>query len=186
MRVSSVTDRQTTDLQHDALIAAGVDARHLYEDHASGARDDRTGLAEAMAFARPGDTLIVWKLDRLGCSLPHLIQIVTELKDRQIGFRSLTEGMDTTTAAGKLLFHMFGALAEYERSMTQECIMAGLAAAKRRGRVGGRPVSIDNERLGAIRTALDGGMSKSAACRAFGVKRSTLIDALNRVAGQKL
>ena len=186
MRVSSVTDRQTTDLQRDALIAVGVDARHLYEDHASGAKDDRTGLAEAMAFAQPGDTIVVWKLDRLGRSLPHLIQIITELQDRQIGFRSLTEGMDTTTASGKLLFHVFGALAEYERSMTQERIMAGLAAAKRRGRVGGRPVSIDSERLDAISTAIDGGMSKSAACRAFGVKRSTLIDALNRFADRKL
>ena len=102
MRVSSEADRQTTDLQRDALLAAGVDARHLFEDHASGAKDDRPGLVEALAYVHPGDVLVVWKLDRLGRSLSHLLSIVNTLKEKQVAFRSLTEGMDTTTASGEL------------------------------------------------------------------------------------
>ena len=181
MRVSSDSDRQNTDLQRDALLAAGVDARHLFEDHASGTRDDRPGLSKALEFLRPGDVLVVWKLDRLGRSLPHLLSIVTTLKDRQVAFRSLTEGMDTTTASGELLFHVFGALAQYERALTHERVIAGLAAAKRRGRVGGRPAAIVGEKREAIIAALNGGMSKAAVCRNFGVKRTTLIDTLARV-----
>ena len=111
MRVSSDSDRQSTDLQRDALLTAGIDVRHLFEDHASGAKGDRTGLAQALEFVRPGDVLIVWKLDRLGRSLSHLLAIVNLLKDKQVAFRSLTEGMDTTTPSGELLFHVFGALA---------------------------------------------------------------------------
>ena len=129
MRVSSESDRQNTDLQRDALLAVGVDARHLYEDRASGARDNRPGLAQALEFVRPGDVLVVWKLDRLGRSLQHLLTIVNTLRDRQVAFRSLTEGMDTTTASGELLFHVFGALAQYERALTKERVTAGLAAA---------------------------------------------------------
>ena len=181
MRVSSDSDRQNTDLQRDALLAAGVDARHLFEDHASGARDDRHGLSKALEFVRPGDVLVVWKLDRLGRSLSHLLSIVTTLKDMQVAFRSLTEGMDTTTASGELLFHVFGALAQYERALTHERVIAGLAAAKRRGRVGGRPAAIVGEKREAIIAALNGGMSKAAVCRNFGVKRTTLIDTLARV-----
>ncbi len=180
MRVSSDSDRQNTDLQRDALLAAGVDARHLFEDHASGVRDDRPGLSKALGFVRPGDMLVVWKLDRLGRSLSHLLSIVTMLKDRQVAFRSLTEGMDTTTASGELLFHVFGALAQYERALTHERVIAGLAAAKRRGRVGGRPAAIVGEKREAIIAALNGGMSKAAVCRNFGVKRTTLIDTLAR------
>ena len=104
MRVSSDSDRQTTDLQRDALLSAGVDSRHLFEDHASGAKDDRCGLAKALEFVKSSDVLVVWKLDRLGRSLSHLLSIVNELKDKQAAFRSLTEGMDTTTASGELLF----------------------------------------------------------------------------------
>jgi len=181
MRVSSDSDRQNTDLQRDALLAAGVDARHLFEDHASGAGDDRPGLSKALEFVRPGDMLVVWKLDRLGRSLSHLLSIVTTLKDKQVAFRSLTEGMDTTTASGELLFHVFGALAQYERALTHERVIAGLAAAKRRGRAGGRPVVIVGEKRDAIIAALDGGMSKAAVCRNFGVKRTTLIETLARV-----
>src|ERR1035437_7425344 len=120
MRVSPDPDRQTTNLQRDALLAAGVDSRHLFEDRASGAKDDRLGLLEALAFVRPGDVLVVWKLDRLGRSLSHLLSIVNALKEKQVAFRSLTEGMDTTTPSGELLFHVFGALAQYERALTQE------------------------------------------------------------------
>src|SRR5919106_6140230 len=114
MRVSSDNNRQTTDLQRDALIRAGVDERHLFEDKASGARDDRPGLARALAYVQPGDCLVVWKLDRLGRSLPHLLSIVTDLQSRGIAFRSLTEQMDTTTPHGEFLFSVFGALAQYE------------------------------------------------------------------------
>lgn len=129
----------------------------------------------------PGDVLVVWKLDRLGRSLSHLLSIVTTLKDKQVAFRSLTEGMDTTTASGELLFHVFGALAQYERALIQERVIAGLAAAKRRGRIGGRPAAIVGEKRDAIIAALNGGMSKAAVCRNFGVKRTTLIDTLARI-----
>ncbi|WP_163836109.1 recombinase family protein [Spartinivicinus ruber] len=181
MRVSSDSDRQNTDLQRDALLAAGVDERFLFEDHASGVKDDRPGLSKALAFVNPGDVLIVWKLDRLGRSLSHLLTIINTLQERKVSFRSLTEGMDTTTASGELLFQVFGALAQYERSLIRERVIAGLAAAKRRGRVGGRPLAITGEKLEAIITALDSGMSKAAVCRNFGVKRTTLIDTLARV-----
>jgi DNA invertase Pin-like site-specific DNA recombinase len=112
MRVSSDSDRQSTNLQRDALLAAGVDERHLFEDHALGAKDDRRGLISALAFVRAGDVLVVWKLDRLGRSLSHLLTIINSLRERKVAFRSLTEGMDTTTASGELLFHVFGALAQ--------------------------------------------------------------------------
>ena len=181
MRVSSESDRQSTDLQRDALLAVGVDARHLFEDHASGAKDDRPGLAKALAFVRPADVLVVWKLDRLGRSLSHLLALVNALKEKQVAFRSLTEGMDTTTASGELLFHVFGALAQYERALIRERVVAGLAAARRRGRIGGRPPAIIGEKLEAILGALDGGMSKAAVCRNFGVKRTTSIETLTRV-----
>lgn len=181
MRVSSDSDRQSTDLQRDALLSAGVDARHLFEDHASGAKDDRPGLAQALDFVRSGDVLVVWKLDRLGRSLSHLLTIINTLKEKEVAFRSLTEGMDTTKPSGELLFHVFGALSQYERALIQERVVAGLAAAKRRGRIGGRPPVIVGEKLETIIAALDGGMSKAAVCRNFGVKRSTLIDTLARL-----
>jgi DNA invertase Pin-like site-specific DNA recombinase len=181
LRVSSDSDRQTTDLQRDALLVVGVDERHLFEDRASGAQDDRPGLISALAFVRPGDVLIVWKLDRLGRSLSHLLTIINSLRERKVGFRSLTEGMDTTTASGELLFHVFGALAQYERALTRERVIAGLAAAKRRGRVGGRPPAIAGEKREAVIAALEAGMSKAAVCRNFGVKRTTLIETLARL-----
>lgn len=180
MRVSSDNDRQTTALQHDALISAGVDARHLFEDKASGARDDRPGLKRCLDFLKAGDTLVVWKLDRLGRSLPHLLNIVASLRHGGVAFRSLTEGMDTNTPHGELLFHIFGALAQYERALTRERVQAGLAAARRRGRRGGRPTAIETEKLEAVIAALEGGASKAAVCRTFGIARSTLIDTLGR------
>ena len=189
MRVSTDSDRQVLDLQRDALLAAGVDERHLFEDRTSGSRSDRAGLAKALAFLRPGDCLVVWKLDRLGRSLPHLLSTVTDLKLRGIAFRSLTEQMDTTTPQGEFLFHVFGALAQFERSLIQERVQAGLAAARRRGRRGGRPAAIDTEKLAAVTAALEGGASKAAVCRTFGIKRSTLIDSLARIgwsAGRKV
>jgi len=125
--------------------------------------------------------LVVWKLDRLGRSLSHLLAIVTSLKDKRVAFRSLTENLDTTTPSGEFLFQVFGALAQYERALIQERVVAGLAAARKRGRIGGRPQAITGEKLDAIIAALDSGMSKAAVCRNFGVKRTTLIETLARV-----
>jgi DNA invertase Pin-like site-specific DNA recombinase len=181
MRVSSDGDRQVMDLQRDALLAAGVDERHLFEDRASGSRDDRAGLAKALDFLKPGDCFVVWKLDRLGRSLSHLLATVNDLKQRGVAFRSLTEQMDTTTPQGEFLFHVFGALSQFERSLIQERVKAGLAAARRRGRRGGRPVAIDTEKMAAVVAALDGGATKASVCRTFAVKRSTLIDTLTRI-----
>ena len=181
MRVSSDSDRQSTDLQRDALLKAGVDVRNIFEDRASGARDDRTGLGKALEYVNPGDVFVVWKLDRLGRSLTHLISIVNELREKRVAFCSLTENMDTSTPSGELFFHVFGALAQYERALIQERVVAGLAAARQRGRIGGRPPSIVGEKLDAIIAALDSGMSKAAVCRNFGVKRTTLIETLARV-----
>ena len=181
MRVSSSGDRQVLDLQRDALLAAGVDARHLFEDRVTGSRGDRVGLTKALAFMKPGDCLVVWKLDRLGRSLPHLLATVTDLKKRGIAFRSLTEQMDNTTPHGEFLFHILGSLAQFERSLIQERVQAGLAAARRRGRHGGRPRTIDAEKLAAVTAALDNGATKAAVCRTFGIKRSTLIDTLARI-----
>jgi DNA invertase Pin-like site-specific DNA recombinase len=181
MRVSSADERQSVDLQRDALIAAGVEERHLHQDRASGARDDRPGLKTCLADLRAGDTLIVWKLDRLGRSLSHLLQIVTDLRSRDVAFRSLTEQMDTTTAHGELLFNLFGSLAQYERALITERVNAGLAAAKRRGRHGGRPVALDAEKVDQVIAALEGGASKASVSRSFQVPRSTLLDTLARV-----
>ena len=181
MRVSTSGDRQVLDLQRDALLAAGVDARHLFEDRVTRSRGDRVGLTKALAFLKPGDCLVVWKLDRLGRSLPHLLATVTALKNRGIAFRSLTEQKDTTTPQGEFLFHIFGSLALFERSLIQERVQAGLAAARRRGRHGGRPTALDTEKLAAVTSALDAGATKAAVCRTFGIKRSTLIDSLARI-----
>jgi len=182
MRVSSENnDKQSTDLQLDALLAAGVDKRNIFQDYASGSKDNRLGLKEALEFLKAGDTLIVWKLDRLGRSLPHLIETINLLKEKDVQFKSLTEGMDTSSISGELLFHIVGALAQFERNIIKERVNAGLAAAKKRGRVGGRPKAISEEKLELICEALNNGMSKAAVCRTFDVKRSTLIDTLNRI-----
>jgi DNA invertase Pin-like site-specific DNA recombinase len=180
MRISTSDERQSVDLQHDALLSAGVDERHLHQDRASGARDDRPGLKACVDDLRAGDVLVVWKLDRLGRSLSHLIKIVEQLKERGVAFRSLTEAIDTTSAHGTFLFNLFGTLAEYERALITERVNAGLAAARRRGCKGGRPPSIDAERIDQIIAALDGGASKASVCRSFKVPRSTLIDMLRR------
>ena len=135
----STTD-QTLDLQKDALQKAGCD--RIFTDTASGAKAERTGLDEALSYVRPGDTLVVWRLDRLGRSLRHLIETITALDNRKIGFKSTTESIDTTTSGGKLIFHIFGALAEFERDIIRERTQAGLTAARARGRKGGRPKAL--------------------------------------------
>src|SRR5207253_4553902 len=131
------TQEQTLDLQKDALEKLGVS--RIFTDTASGAKAERPGLTEALAYVRAGDTLVVWRLDRLGRSLKHLIETITTLNNRKIGFQSITENIDTTTSGGKLIFHMFGALAEFERDIIRERTKAGLQAARARGRLGGRP-----------------------------------------------
>ena len=181
MRVSSENDRQVLDLQYDALIQAGVDPRNIYQDKASGAKDNREGLQKALDFLQTGDCLIVWKLDRLGRSLINLINIVEGFKTKGIGFKSITEQMDTTTPHGEFLFSVFGALAQYERALTKERIMAGLSAAKKRGKIGGRPGAISTETMLAIKEALNAGTSKAAICRTFKVKRTTLYDNLEKI-----
>ncbi len=181
MRVSSETDRQNTNLQKDALIQEGIDERHIFKDNMSGARDDRPGLKAVLKYLKEGDTLVVWKLDRLGRSLTHLLRIVTDLKEKKIAFKSLTENMDTSTAHGEFIFNLFGSLAQYERALTRERILAGLEAAKKRGRIGGRPRKIDMEKLSMIRDLLKNGKSKAEICRTFNIRRSTLNDSLNRM-----
>jgi len=131
------TQDQNLDLQTDALRGAGCDK--IFTEHASGGDRARVALAKALAYCRAGDVFVVWKLDRAGRSLVHLIEIVNELKTRGIGFKSLNDSIDTTTAAGSLMFHIMGAFAEFERSVIRERTLAGLAAARARGRIGGRP-----------------------------------------------
>jgi DNA invertase Pin-like site-specific DNA recombinase len=158
--------------------------RHLFEDKASGARDARPGLQQALDYVRPGDCLGVWKLDRPGRSLSHLLSIVTTFQVQGVAFRSLTEQMDTTIPQGTFLLSVFGALAQYERALTQERMRAGLEAARRRGKRGGRPQAISAEKLETILASLHAGASKASLCRTFGVKRTTLSDALACVAAQ--
>jgi DNA invertase Pin-like site-specific DNA recombinase len=133
------TDEQHLDLQRDALLKAGVAAKDLYTDKVTGVKSERPGLQTALSHLREGDTFIVWRLDRLGRSLKHLIETVTMLKEQGISFKSLTENIDTSTATGTLVFQIFGALAEFERNLIKERTMAGLQAARARGRTGGRP-----------------------------------------------
>ena len=181
MRVSSETDRQNTNLQKDALIKCNIDERNIYEDNMSGIRDDRPGLKAALEYLKEGDTLVVWKLDRLGRSLPHLLKIVTNLQKRNIGFKSITENMDTSTAHGEFIFNLFGSLAQYERSLARERILAGLESAKKRGKVGGRPRKINDEKLETIVALINNGTSKAQICRNFDIPRSTLNDSLRRI-----
>src|ERR687897_8179 len=139
------TTEQHLHLQQDALSAAGC--LKIYTDTISGTKSERKGLTEALDYVRGGDTLVVWRLDRLGRSLKHLIETITNLQGRNIGFKSITENIDTTTSGGKLIFHIFGALAEFERDIIKERTRAGLSAARARGRLSGRPrSSLSDER----------------------------------------
>lgn len=166
------TAEQSLDLQKDALAAAGCGK--VFEDVLSGAKADRPGLAAALEYARESDTLLVWKLDRLGRSLPHLIETVRVLESRGVGFKSLQEQIDTTTGGGKLVFHIFGALAEFERDLIRERTAAGLVAARARGRKGGRP-KIMNEQMIKMAQALraDRSLSVAEICQQLGVSETT-------------
>lgn len=172
----STTDQDPA-LQRDALAEIGC--LRVYQDHCSGARSDRPQLAAALEFLREGDVLVVWRLDRLGRNLMHLIDLTNDLAARGIGFRSLTEHIDTTTAVGQLVFHLFGALAEFERNLLIERTQAGLAAARARGRVGGRPKKITPKKLAAAKDLLArGDRSVTDVAITIGVGRSTLYRAL--------
>jgi DNA invertase Pin-like site-specific DNA recombinase len=170
------TQDQTLDLQKDALEKTGC--TKLFTDTASGAKAERKGLEEALAYVREGDTLVVWRLDRLGRSLNHLIETVADLNDRKIGFRSLTESIDTTTSGGKLVFHLFGALAEFERDIIRERTQAGLQAARARGRLGGRrrAKTLDTPKKVAMAQALyaDKANTVGDICKTLNVSRATL------------
>lgn len=168
-RVSTVD--QNPQLQLDALAAAGCE--RIFTEQASGAKADRPQLDAVLEYIRPGDVLVVWRLDRLGRSLQHLIATVTELGGRGVGFRSLTEAIDTTTAAGRLLFHVMGALAEFERELIRERTLAGLAAAAAAGRTGGRP-GLSAATVSAAQQLVDNGMPRAQAAQLLGVGRSTL------------
>ena len=170
-RVSS--DEQKPTLQIDALKAAGCE--RIFDETASGAKSDKPGLEHALDFMRPGDTLVVWKLDRLARSMRQLIDTVELLQSKGMGFRSLTEAIDTTTAGGMLVFHVFGALAEFERTMIRERTTAGLEAARARGRKGGRPPKLSNADCRVAKTLLrDPEIGVAEVAERLGVSPATL------------
>jgi DNA invertase Pin-like site-specific DNA recombinase len=167
------TSDQSLDLQKDALEQA--DCERIFTDVASGAKTDRPGLAEALAYVREGDVLVVWKLDRFGRSLPHLVEGVRQLQARGVGFRSLRENIDTVSSTGKLVFHLFAALAEFERDLVIERTNAGLAAARARGRKGGRPRALDEKKIALLRSLLkDRDNSPTTICEMLKISRATL------------
>ena len=178
MRVSKADGSQTTDLQRDALVAAGVDQTQLYEDHASVKREDRSGLTTCLKALREGDTLVAWKLDRLGRDLRHLINTVHDLTARGVGLKVLTgqgAAIDTTSAAGKLVFGILVALSEFERELISERAIAGLASARARGRKGGRPFKMTAAKLRLARAAM--GQPETTVgnlCEELGITRQTL------------
>ena len=178
MRVSKADGSQTTDLQRDALLAAGVGPEALYEDKASGSKDDRPQLAACLKALRAGDTLVVWKLDRLGRNLRHLVNVVHDLTDRGIGLKVLTgqgAAIDTTTASGKLVFGIFAALAEFERELISERTTAGLASARARGRKGGRPYKMTPAKVRLAAASMgQPGTNVAELCQELGVTRQTL------------
>jgi DNA invertase Pin-like site-specific DNA recombinase len=167
------TQDQTPQLQLDALKVAGCE--RSFVEKASGAQRDRPELQAALGYMRPGDTLVVWKLDRLARSLKQLIETVESLENKKMGFRSLTENIDTTTPGGRLTFHLFAALAEFERSIIKERTMAGLAAARSRGRRGGRPPSLNAKDLAAAKALLsDPGITVEEVAKRLKVSPATL------------
>jgi DNA invertase Pin-like site-specific DNA recombinase len=172
------TAEQNLALQLDALRAAGCEA--IFEDHVSGAKADRPGLAMALAHLRSGETLVVWKLDRLGRSMAHLIETVRGLEKRGIGFRSLTEGVDTTTPGGTLIFHLFGALAQFERDLIRERTRAGLKAAAARGRKGGRKPSVTPKKFACAQMLVASGLTVREAAGRLKVGKTALYKAFGR------
>jgi len=178
MRVSKADGSQTTDLQRDALLKAGVDERHLYEDYASGKNDNRAGLEACLKSLREGDVLVVWKLDRLGRNLSHLVKTVTKLSDRNIGLLVLTgqgANIDTTTPAGRLIFGIFASLADFESELIRERTKAGLIAARARGRKGGRKFQLTKSQVRMAQVAMQNrDISVVELCQELNITRSTL------------
>jgi len=169
-RVSTID--QNLDLQKDALLAAGCEK--FFEDRASGATTDRPGLTQCLDFMREGDTLVVWKLDRLGRSLAHLIEVVNGLSDRKGGVKRVQESLDTTTSGGKLIFHVFGAIAEFERELIRERTKAGLEAARARGRKGGRRKVLSSQQIAIGKSlAADPNRTVTEICETLGISRPT-------------
>ncbi|HCE5861684.1 recombinase family protein [Pseudomonas aeruginosa] len=167
------TDDQHLDLQRDALMQAGCGV--IYEEAASGKSAARPELEQCRKALRAGDTLVVWRLDRLGRSLPDLVHVVNDLEQRGVGFESLTEKIETSSAAGKLIFHVFAALAEFERGLIRERTHAGLAAARARGRVGGRKPKLEEKQVREIKALLrDPDIQVSEVARRYGISRTTL------------
>ena len=178
VRISKADGSQVLDLQKDSLLKEGISLECIYEDMASGKNDERVGLKACLKSLREGDTLVVWKLDRLGRNLTHLVNTVQELADRSIGFKVLTgqgANIDTTTASGKLIFGIFAALSEFERELIRERTMAGLAAARARGRNGGRKFMLTKSQLRLAQASLSNRDTKvSDLCKEIGITRSTL------------
>lgn len=172
------TDDQNLDLQRQALGAA--DCGEIFTDQVSGTSTRRPGLDKALARCANGDVLVVWRLDRLGRSLSHLIEVINQLGQRGVGFVSLSESIDTTTAGGRLVFHLMGAIAEFERSLIVERTRAGVAAARKRGQHMGRPVALTAAQVRHARTLMEGGESPGSVASSLGVSRSTLYRALKR------
>lgn len=175
------TDDQMLDLQLDALIKAGVETDRIYEEQVSGVKTRRPQLAECLRSLREGDVLVVWRLDRLGRSVPELIKIMEDLQSRDIGFRSLSEAIDTTTAAGKMIFHMLAAFAEFERNLISERTKAGLKAARARGHRGGRKPKVDEKMLKAAKAMLgDPTVTMEDVAKTLNVSRAAIYRAFQR------
>ena len=173
------THDQNLDLQKDALEKAGC--KKIYVEQMSGSSRIRPELEKTLEMLRNGDTLVVWRLDRLGRSLKHLIELISKLEQREIGFKSLMESMDTTTSGGKLIFHIFGALAEFEHNLIKERTSAGLAAARARGRNGGRPLKLDEKKRGlAIKLYNERERSIKEICQIMGVSKPTLYSYIHK------
>lgn len=172
------TPDQKLSLQHDALERAGCE--RVFDDQASGARTDRPGLAAALAYLRAGDTLVVWKLDRLGRSMSHLIEKIGELAARGIGFRSLTENIDTTTPGGMLVFNIFGSLAQFERDLIRERTQAGLRAGRERGSKGGRRPVVTPDKLRKARAHIAAGLTVREAAARLKIGKTALYKALEQ------
>ena len=172
------TEDQKLDLQVDALNGAGCEK--FFSDYVTGASKLKPGLDEALSYLRAGDTLVVWKLDRLGRTVKGLVDLVQTLQDKGIQFRSLTDGIDTSTTAGRFFFHVMAALAQMERELVHERTMAGLAAARARGRNGGRKPVMDDSKLDAARKLLSAGTSPTEVAKTLSVSRATLYRHLAR------
>lgn len=170
------TDDQKLDLQRDALIAAGVETDRIYEEYISGAKAKRPQLAACLKALRPGDVLVVWRLDRLGRSVRELTKLMDDLREREVGFRSLSELIDTTTAVGKMVFHVMAAFAEFERNLISERTKAGLKAARLRGHKGGRPMKVSRQKWKIIKAYIDTNPTVGLAeiGKEFGVSRSAI------------